>query len=579
MGKQKLTANSDELNVAELFAGDYVFSIPYFQRAYKWRQEKVGELLKDVMLIVDEEIDSHFLGALIYYTRKVGAGQPLVRELIDGQQRVTSLYLLVCAVIKIAAQNGDYDQAGALFLSYIVINKKSKLPSNLRLFSSRENRAQVNRVVKDLLESPGLAKEVAPFKLNALPSTYVNDDGQVWKNYLYLCGKIEDLVEANGEAILEKIYDALFDNLSIVAIDVYDALNGPKIFDSLNSKQHPMTIGDLVRNEVFSKVAGAHPDQIERLEQTTWQPFYQKFQSEGNLFDAYFFPFGLIVNPSAKKSQIFNELRKKWAEIDDPSEVVEELTEYQDAFLDLASGSNRQNHTKPIHKLFRNIYLSGAPSSTLPFLMQLSNAIKSGAVTAKIGAEILELVEAFLVRRSICGIEPTGLHAVFKKLWQDCNGKPTRKSVAVGIKKHSTVAWPDDDQVVESICNRSLDKSNIAGYLISAYNDHLGGDIPVNRHQIEHVLPENPCDEWFDDFTVEQHQQMKGLLGNLIPLSQPMNGQLGNRPYAEKRKAYKTDSIFKSAREFADKNLVWTPAKLIKRTQSLANWAISRWSV
>lgn len=72
---------------------------------------------------------------------------------------------------------------------------------------------------------------------------------------------------------------------------------------------------------------------------------------------------------------------------------------------------------------------------------------------------------------------------------------------------------------------------------------------------------------------------MKGLLGNLIPLSQPMNGHLGNRPYAEKRAVYKADSAFKAAREFSVKYTTWTPVKLIKRTELLAEWAIARWKV
>ena len=76
--------------------------------------------------------------------------------------------------------------------------------------------------------------------------------------------------------------------MSVVQIDISDPTNGPAIFDSLNSRQEPMTIGDLVRNEIFSRVANESSSKIEQIDQHKWQPFYQKFQqNKKNLFDSY----------------------------------------------------------------------------------------------------------------------------------------------------------------------------------------------------------------------------------------------------------------------------------------------------
>jgi hypothetical protein len=98
-----------------------------------------------------------------------------------------------------------------------------------------------------------------------------------------------------------------------------------------------------------------------------------------------------------------------------------------------------------------------------------------------------------------------------------------------------------------------------------------------NLPWIEHVLPERPVDEWFKTFTREQHEKVKDLLANLLPLSQQMNQALGNRPYADKKTVYLDDSGFKATREFAKQYTEWTPVDLTARSKILSDWAISRW--
>jgi hypothetical protein len=339
-----------------------------------------------------------------------------------------------------------------------------------------------------------------------------------------------------------------------------------------------MTIGDLVRNEIFARVADEHPDDIEQIDQQSWQPFYKKFQDQSrNLFDMYFFPYGLIHHPNLKKSEVYGALREDWRHTDDPKVIIEELGRYQDAFIDLVTGRNTQKHSTAIAECFKNLYLAGAPSSTYPFLMQLSRAAQEETLAEKDACETLQLIESFLVRRAVSGHEPTGLHAVFKRLWADCKGAPNRSVVEKEIRKHKTVVWPNDDAVKDAIQARPLYGSGITKYLLREYNRALGGDHPETIPWIEHVLPESPVKEWFDYFSKEQHAQMKDLLANLIPLSKEMNASLSNKAYQEKRKIYETDSMFKSARQFAQTYSEWTPSALQSRSETLADWAIKRW--
>ena len=124
---------------------------------------------------------------------------------------------------------------------------------------------------------------------------------------------------------------------------------------------------------------------------------------------------------------------------------------------------------------------------------------------------------------------------------------------------------------------RPLYGSNIAIYLLKEWNRSLGGDQPNIQPWIEHVLPDSPGHVWFSVFNQDQHQKMKDLLANLLPLSQEMNQNLGNGPYNAKRKVYREDSGFKAARKFGDEYSEWTPKRLRERSQKLASWIIGRW--
>jgi len=573
--RQKLTNSSDEASISDLISGDIVFSIPYFQRPYKWEPKRLSQLNTDILAVVDGRADSHFLGAVIIYGRPSNPSDPKVYEVIDGQQRLTTIFLYLCGIVRTFCINGEYDEASSLFLKYLVISRNTSLFTNSKLQSSKDDRAQLNHVFASLMADENFSNRVAPFRYLPLPAIGA-DRGRLRSNYSSALRFLEKEVEEAGVQRLRDIYRVLVESFSVVQIDVWDPMNGPKIFDSLNSQQQPMTTGDLVRNEIFSKVAGRSPAEVEVIDQTSWQPFYMKFADrQSSLFDDYFFPYGLILNPNLKKSEVYSHLRDGWRKKDDPAEIVKEIAVFQDAFLDLSRGSNlKQLLPAPAACVKRLSEI--IPSSTFPFLMQLINGISDGTVSGTDGTQILELVESFLVRRAICGHEPTGLHAVFKRLWVDCGEYINQDTVETAIRGHKTVVWPDEEDVKKSIKTRPLYGSTITGYLLKEWNVFLGGDVVNIDFWIEHVLPDKPREGW-EMFSKEQHESNKDLLANLLPLTQKMNQELSNGPYGLKRKAYQEDSCFKAARKFADDHADWSPESLVQRSEKLSDWAVLRW--
>ncbi len=573
--KPMLTNNSDEALIADVFSGGHVFSIPYFQRAYTWKKDNVIRLHEDILRAVDED-DLHFLGAIIIHGNDSKPGKPKVFDVIDGQQRITTLFLYLAAILRTLCEQGEYQEAKYLFLEYMVIPRDIGLLSNFRLHPCKEDRNQWNAIFNEILSDAGFSKALGnAFTPKLLPATSDNHKRLLKKNYEVLRERLGEQLEQEGLDRIQDIYTALVSKLSVVQIDVADPTNGPKVYESLNSKQKPMTIGDLVRNEIFLRIASENPDVIEQVDEQCWQPFYNHLGIKW--FEKYFFPYGLIHNQNVKKSEVYNSLRKKWEGIRDPKKIIESLSEYQNAFMDIVEGTNHQKHGKKIAGLFSNLTRLKAPSSVYPFLMRLSNGIRDKKIAAAEGSKILETVESFLVRRAVCGHEPTGLHAVFKRLWTDCKGKPTKDLVIKSIRQHRTVAWPSKVDFEKAIMSRPLYGTGIAKYLIVEYDRFLGGDLPANTIWVEHVLPESPVRGWLQIFTKEEHAEMKDLLANLLPLSVEMNISVSNKGYKAKRERYKKDSMFKSVREFA-KQPDWNPNALAKRSRTLAKWACSRWS-
>lgn len=573
--KARLTNNSDETEISSLLSGDTIFTIPYFQRAYKWKSGKLRQFNKDILEVVDEG-SLHFLGAIIVHGRQSNPSDPDPFDVIDGQQRITTLFLYLAATVKVLCSRGEIDEAVGLFLKYLAIGRDTNQISNIKLHSCKDDRAQLNHIFEDLLRLPEFKEALGSFEFRPLPSSG-SWRGTLRNNYLSAVRFLNGQFKQAGIQRVREVYSAILGSMSVVQIDVNDPTNGPRIFDSLNSRQEPMTVGDLVRNEIFLRVASEDASTVESLDESYWRPFYNKFKKDGrDLFDAYFFPYGLIQKPSLKKSEVYHALRKKWKNEPDPKVIIAQLELYQDAFIDLKWGSNTQGHTESARRLIRNLWELKAPSSADPFVMSLSNALRERIVTERDGLEVLEVIESFLVRRAVVGHEPTGLHAVFKRLWSDCGGKPTRDLIAKSIRDHKTVAWPDDADFKKAIEGRSLYGSGITKYLLLEYDRSLGGDHPDQVPWIEHVLPQNPSRGWTADFSKKEQDELKDLLANLIPLSKRMNIKLSNKPFSEKRGEYRSDSMFKSSRVFGRRRR-WTPSHLKKRSRDLSKWAVERW--
>lgn len=572
----RLTTNSQESTIGDLLAiGPGIYLIPFFQREYRWAPDKANNLLDDILNVVDGLTDKHFLGAVIVHGRRANPTDPKVYEVIDGQQRLTTAFLFMAAVVKALANVREYEEAAKLAQNYLQIGRDYR-KSNLRIHSSRLDRSMMAAVIEDLRADPKLIEALRPYELNALPA-YGQTKGPIRNNYNRFKRFFVEELEQGGVERVRQIYEAFLNSFTVVQIDVIDPTDGPKIFDSLNSRQEPMKISDLVRNEIFRKISDEAPEKIERIDEEVWQPFYSSFDVNGtNHFEKYLFPFGLVSDANLRKSDVFINLRNQWNKVADPIQIIASLDHLKAPFLDTLFGTNASGFEPELAKRYARLSALGAPSSVLPFTMRLGRTVMNGEIDEAPAAKVLDVVESFLVRRAIVGHEPTGLHAVFKRLWADLEGDISAASVTSAIAGHKTVAWPDAAEVREAIMTRPLYGSAITPFLLLEHDISLGGDPHDAIETIEHVLPQTADADWKQLYGERFVAGDTNALPNLLPCTGKMNASLGNQAYALKKGRFAKDSKFKSTREFSAAHDDWNREGFVSRADELATWAKAR---
>ena len=569
-GISKVTDNTHEMSFHELMGQAVQLQIPLFQRRYLWTDRQLVRMFREIDLVIEGEESTRFLGAIIAVRRPSNPADPQVFEIVDGQQRLTTLYLLMLAGAQVAEKNGHPDIAKGLINTNLIVDWAQHALVNTKLVPSYWDRRQFASIFKYLFATGGMS-EWFPTRVR-LPSDSGEADGRLLKQFHAIRRHLGKRYNEFGLEGFEQVIEAARTRLTYVFILLKDAASASTVFEGLNDPGVPIGIGDLVRNEVFSRV-GDQPELAATIHQLHWVPFQDKL---GPAFDEYFFPFCVIHRPSANRADMFREMREMWSEFGDATEVISKLDEYTNAYLAIEKGEFDGRYTSPIRDSLKRLVEMKRPAAIFPFVMRMLRELELGHVVPVDVAGALNVIESFLVRRALCGIEPTGLLGLFRTMWSVLNGPPDASHVAEVIKRRLTVEWPEDSRLQEQILKRPLYASSVSLHVLREYERSLGADVPESGW-IEHILPQKSTDTWRLHFTNDQHKEVVHTWGNLLLLTEVLNGDVAQKAYPEKRTSYSKDSMFPGARRLASDYDQWTPETLRDRAMRLAAWAIARW--
>ena len=560
----------------ELFSQSTQVRIPLFQREYVWTEKQLNRLTNEIRVVVEGEDTNRFLGAIIAVRREANPAAPQPYEIVDGQQRLTTLFLFVLAAAYVAAKSGQEDYAIGLINSNLAIDWWRDGP-NTKLISSYADQSQFVSAFSQLLKLGNLSDLLGPrikFPAATGPST-----GRLLNQFTRIQKFLTTELANHGFEHFKNLVTTAQTKLTFVFILLKDASNATTVFEGLNDPGVPIGIGDLVRNEVFSKIAD-NPDVAHHIHEQLWLPFRNKL---GIYFDQYFFPFGVLQDSSTRQVDLFKSLRELWKAADRPAEIIAHLEEYVEPYLALASDHYDGPLNPRIATSISNLKACNLPNSTYPFIMRLLKEVEKGKVSVDDAVSCLEAIESFLVRRAIVGIESSGLLVFFRTAWSVMGGTPNWTAFADALKRREGIEWPDDDRIRAAVLARRIYKIGIKNYLLAEYDRSLGGDVPNNPAWIEHVLPQSMSEDWhrtpdgFPLFNKEAHDELLDTWGNLVCLSSRMNIDVSNAAYRIKRAIFQQSSMYKSARALAERYETWTPDTVRERSAEIGEWAIKRW--
>lgn len=556
------------ISLVNLLKGEKEYISPLFQRQYIWGQKEINDLWDDIDEIKDGSATSRFLGALVLEVKSAGkAFEPDSVWIVDGQQRITTLFLTLLVIAQECERNDENGVATTIVQQYL-LNQDSSYKNSPKLSPTLLDYSQLNNILQKLTS-------VHP----KLKNNFGDPNGKLNKAADLILTAVRKRCSTGGTLDIEitKNYvSIILEKLKFVQIVLGDDQDPHQVFDSLNAKGIKLETKDLIRNIIFQNLS-AQPEQADYLYKSKWLPIEQLL---GDRFEGYFFPFALVRKSSVTKSSLLGMLRDEWKSMK-PELIIQELEKYIRIYNALTSSDDDSRESLTDSEAFgealQRLYRMNAPTSIYPFVFQVFKAYQDNNLSEQDAVQNMRLIESFLVRRAIGGIEPTGLHAVFKDLWNLTAGSPAM-FVQV-IDKNPTVKFPTDDEFISDVRLKPLYGRKLARYILLEYERGLdGGDkVTTDDCTIDHVMPQEMTSAWLSVINEEDHKVLKNTWANLVPLSGPANSEKGQKPWPFVKDFFSTETIFKTTKRLAHNYESWDLTALQERANSLAAWAISRW--
>lgn len=530
--------------------GKKIFNIPVYQRNYDWKEEQCKKLFDDIINIVKNNYEiEHFLGTVVYV---LSNSEMNFNEyiLIDGQQRITSITLL----LKVLHQKISEEDCKEDIWEQYLINKRA--PENLRI--RLKPIESDNEVYKKLIE---------------------NNDATASNNLCKNYKLFEKLVE-NSDTSAKEIYKAL-DNIELVYIQLEKGKkseNPQMIFESLNSTGLSLTQGDLIRNYLLMN---HNYDKQKILYNKYWLEIEKSLTNEkiSDFIRDYLTMKNSII---PNKDKVYEEFKKYAQKIDknmNEEKILEELknySEYYKWFLNQNSPSNQINQ-----KLKEFRYLKNTTVYPLLLLVfELTYLYKK--IDELELLNILNLLISYIFRRLVCGYNTNSLSKVFVSISSGLNDNNFYKQIEnILMNKEGTVIFPKNEEFKAEFMKFDFykNKTEFCKYTLEKLeNFNSKEEIDISNITIEHIMPQTLTSEWkirLGNKFEQIHSEYLNTIGNLLLTG--YNPELSNKSFDLKKEIYRESNI-KMCREIINYDN-WSEIEIRDRAKTLFENAKEIWKI
>ena len=544
----------------QLMGNGLRYEIPKFQRDYSWEAEQWDDLWADLIDIIQNEEFEHYMGYLVLQT-----SNNKNFSIIDGQQRLTTMSLLILSVLKCL---NDLEETGSdkddnkkrketLLNSYIGYINPVTLISDNKIKLNRNSDDYYRQHLVLLKDLPIRNTNTSEKHMRECFNWYYDKCKRQFKTGQELAGFIDDIV----------------DKLTFTVIEVTDQLNAFKVFETLNARGVQLSSADLLKNYLFSIVdeTGSHKSEIEELE-LLWSKVLGKLGNQK--FEEYLRYFWNSRNKIVRKNNLFKTIKKSIINKSQAFSLIRDLDKTADVFAAI------QN---PDDELWRtNSELSTALGELKLYQVRQTYSLFLAAYENLSIQEFTRLAKYCSIiafrYNIIGGLNPNDQEDVYNKLSLYINAN---KKFNTELFSPIYVAEKDFEQAFSSKqFKRSTRNHKIVKYILgNIEKKKFSNDIPFDSdiYTIEHILPESANENW-GSVTDEEINRSIYRLGNLTLLERSLNNDADTKSFIEKKKIFEQSNSKLTQKLYSDYDS-WDESKITIRQKDLAKSAKFIWTI
>lgn len=499
---------------------DKRFIIPVYQRNYDWKIENCKQLYDDLVRVVSLNRKSHFFGSIVSSLCEDASSSDFL--IIDGQQRITTISLLLLAIVKLL-DNNEIESTDPILCMRIketyLIDKYQPQERKVRLKPVKHDNNAFEKLLFDTEED-------------------FIESSNVTQNYKYFYNRIKDKQELSAT----ELFDAI-KKLEIIEIFLHKEDNPQLIFESLNSTGLGLEEGDKIRNYILM---GLEPSMQEEYYDKYWNKIEVNTDYKVSEFVRDYLTLKQGKIPSFK---IIYFSFKEYVNdnVDNLESILQELLIYSQIYKKIV---HAKTSNPSIDSVLDRLNLLDM-SVTYPFLLALFKHKAEGNLSDKEITDILECIESFIFRRFICGIPTNALNKIFSTLHREIlrlkreNDSYNEVLKYALLSKTGSGSFPADEEFIETFSTKNMYRiyPKYKQYLF----DRLENEDNVERVNIitmiengdltvEHIMPQSLTTQWKSELGADAEQIHEIWLHTLANLTLTgYNAKYSNKSFIEKR--------------------------------------------
>lgn len=607
------------VNVSSLFGNKIQFRIPLFQRHYVWDMEDqwhplwedIEEKSNQRLILHRRDKFSHFTGAIVIQQKPTNVDEVPKYEIIDGQQRLTSFQIILCALRDICASleyNDIANEVDGYVLNKGMLSSEYK-DEHFKLIPTDFDKFSLKVIVE---ASTG--------------GSLIEKQGRIRQAFDYFKTKIEKYCSDDRSKLLA-VFHSVLNDFDLVQI-LIDSDDEPEmIFESLNGRGKSLLQFDLLRNNLFLRTRISEDDR-DLLYRNYWSHFETDYWERevklgrravviSELFFQHFLMAKLAsdsVTPLFKTYQ--RQYRKQLDQSQGSSYELSELSRYSKVYTEITECNMGSvvGESMRFYKIFDI-------TSLHPFVLYLENEVDLNDSESK---RVYSILEAYTLRRMLC---TTQGHKNFNKFFSDFIKKFKKEGFSIDYlvrllsdQTSDTTKWPDDYSVKSALHGRWSEigvNRNVLRYILYRIELHKRGsnrfvekdEIPFNQFTLEHIMPEKWKATWlldtadgsqkYQDLFSDEYKEndrlweyrpsaeglkrdsylpafelaqerdgLKQSIGNLTVLTGRLNSSLSNISYENKRESLFHNSTLMLSKEIYT-NSDWDVKQILEREEKL----------